>query len=377
MMTNLSNRIGAQFSFNILSETRAFATVEEALSRSGIQDHHGRTLLARPTPANAISRAINYLTRTCQASIEFLPGSKWRTWTVEKPVYRVVAGVRSQTGTWTDVAEGRNPNFCLKITVVKKLSTDTSVTWRVNVADRNKHNENMGHVLNVTYANGAIHFAPGSDVQAHDFFGADLEDVIRAEFDRFLSNYDDQDVRDICNTELAQFRALKVLKNTNAFISTEHLDRAKALYKFVCECGHEGSWLGLTDEPETRESLLKDLKSSIMADMDAYEEELDEKLNTPTKERKRGEAQRERMYNTQSAKLDDIMGMADYYSVVFGAMAEGIVERRDALRTKARELLTKNFDAPGTIAPAAEVVNTAVEAAIAAATDASDPFSAE
>lgn len=372
--------IGAYLSGEFQTDTRAFDRVETALKKSGIQAHHDSPLLERPTPSKAASRAMNYLARTCAASIEFLPGSKFRTWTVDRPVYRMVKGERVQAGVTQEVMDGRNPNFCLKITVVKKAKVDASVTWRVNIAHREKAGENMGHVLNVTYVNGGIEFSPGVDAQAHEVFGADLEALIRAEYARFLTNYDDQDVRGVWDAEIAACRALKVIKNTNAFIATAYLERAQALYNFVRECGHEVSWLGLDNSPMTRDSLLKDLVASIMADMDKYEAQLDAKLNTPTKERKRGDAQRERMYNTASANLDEILALAEYQQTVLGCVSEKIAERATALRSKAREFLTKDFDAgtprAAAVEPAAETVNATVEAAIAAveAADAADPF---
>jgi hypothetical protein len=258
----------------------------------------------------------------------------------------MVKGVRVQTGTLQTTCQGRNPNYSLKLTAVKKASTDTSQTWRVNIADRNKKSENMGHVLNVTHTPGiGLAFTAGSDYSAHADFGADLECIIRAEFARFAANHDDTDVRTLLDREFSKIHAMRVLEKLNCFVAPEHVERAGKLSDFAQAIGCELDWSDLAATPRNRDNLLKQLTASIFADMDDFEKELDRKLNTPTKERKRGEKQRDRMVETQTDNLSKIMALPEYYAQVLGCISTEILDRKAALVCKIQTILTKDFDA--------------------------------
>lgn len=336
-MQQLGNSYGVKFDFEIKTDTRPFDTVEAAALKAGIKPEH---MPEKPTTFQAISRAIACLTRTCMSSVEFPGWSKHATWEEETTSYKTVKGARiAVSGRAT--ASGRNPNYSLKITQVKKASTDASTTWRINIANRNKAGENMGHVLSVTYDPVlGLRFEKGTDANAFAEFGREVQIIVNEEYKRFARNYNDEDIRRILDAELADMRALKVIKNTNRFIAHEFVDRAKGLYEFARDCGQVVSWLGLDNSPMTRDSLLHDLKTAIFSDMDEYEAELDAKLNPVGLERKRGEARREQMHDTAMKNIDKIMAMAQYHAQVLGCMAEGIAERESKLRAKAHKLLT-------------------------------------
>lgn len=338
----LSPNWGAHVGFSIATETRPFDMVENAVKP--IQDLHESPLLQRPSAQTAISRAVNALMRTCAASIDFPRDSKYASWDETVPLYKTVNGKRLIVGTTTIPKTGRNHNFSLKITQVKAARVGNETTWRFNIADRRNQVENMGHVLNLTYDTGNLHFNPGSDAAAVNNFGVDVGALIMTEYDKYLNNYNDEDIRAVFNAEMTAMKALKILKKTNCFIANSQVERAKLLYKFAQDTKQEISWLGLDSEIITRDSLLKDLQASIFADMDDFEAKLEVKLNTPTKERKRGEDQRVRMYNTATETIDGILALAEYYEMVLQASAEGIKERAKQLRSKATELLTKDFD---------------------------------
>ena len=342
-MENLNKSYGVHLAVEVKTDTRPFDMVEGAAARASIRPE---AMPEKPTPGKAISRAITCLMRICAASIEFPAWSQCASWVEERAVHRMVKGQQVQTGTRQVTMSGRNPNYSLKVTLVKQAHVDAGTTWRINIANRNKAGESMGHVLSVTYSPlVGLYFTNGTDAQAFDTFGKEIKAIVETEYQRFLSNYNDEDIRGLLSAELADMKALKVIKKNNCFIPHVSVDRAKALYEFAKECGQEVSWLGLDASEMTRDSLLHDLKSSIFSDMDEYEEVLNAKLNTPTGERKRGEKQRERMFDTAIGNIDRIMALAEYHADVLGVMAEGIRERRDALRSKAHELLTKDFDA--------------------------------
>lgn len=351
MEKTLPKSYGVKFDFEVKSDTRAFDQVDGACDRAEIKHEHRPQ---KPGQGRAIARAIAYLMRVCMSSVEFPSWSQFASWVEERPVYKTIKGALVCVGMEPETRNGRNPNYSLKITEVKQAHTDASTTWRINIANRNKQAENMGHVLSVTYEPGApLRFHRGTDAAAFDMFGKEVMEIINAEYARFATHYNDEDIRAVLDAELADMKALKVIKNTNRFIAHEWTDRARALYKFAEECGQIVSWLGLDNEEMTRDSLLRDLKASIFADMDEYEEKLVKSLNTPTKERKRGEKQRDRMFTTAVENIDRIFAMAEYHSQILGVMSEEIVARRAALKAKATEFLTRDFDAaPDAPAPA-------------------------
>ncbi len=319
----LDKSFGVKFDFEISTDTRSFAVVDAALITAEIPKEHWPD---KPNKGRAIARAMMCLQRTCAASIEFPAWSQWANW----------ENKRSN--------EKRNPNLSLKITQVKKASTDTSVAWRINIADATKKGENMGHVLNVTYSpDHGVYFTEGTDKGAFQAFGKEMQEIVNAEFNRFLTNYNDEDIRRVLDTELSSMRALKVIKNTNCFIPRDYVERARKLYQFAKDCDQTVSWLGLDSSEMTRESLLADLKKAIFSDLEAYEAEMDKKLNAPEGERKRGEQQRQRMFMTANDNIDSIMAMAEYHAQVLGVMIEGIQERQTALKQKATEFLTRDF----------------------------------
>lgn len=330
----LPGNYGVKFDFEIRTDTRGFDLVDTAAIRAGIAE---KNRPAKPSKGQAISRAMAYLMRVCVSSIEFPAWSDFSRW----------EGKRSN--------ERRNPNFSLKITQVKKASADTSVAWRINIADSTKKGENMGHVLNVVYdPNFGVYFMAGEDALAFATFGREMQEIVNTEFGRFLTNYNDEDLRRVLDAELSEMRALKIIKKTNCFIPRDYVEQARKLYLFAKECGQVVSWLGLDNSDMTRDSLLADLRTAIFTEMEEYEAELDAKLNAPSGERKRGEKQRERMYNTANDNIDSIMVQAEYHAMVLGVMAEGIRERRDMLKRKAAEFLTKDFNSV-TIPPAVQV----------------------
>lgn len=342
---------GVKFDFEISSATRPFDQVDAAADKHGIAKENRPD---KPTKAQAIARAMLYLMRVCASSIEFPAWSPFNQWDKKK------------------VGDKRNPNYSLKITQVKKLSTDTSVTWRINIADATKKGENMGHVISVTYDPGVvqpIYFTAGQDKAAFDTFGREVREIITNEYARFLNNYNDEDLRRVMDAELSSMHALKVIKNTNCFIPRDYVDRARALYEFAKDCGQVVSWLGLDNSDMTRNSLLADLRAVVMADMDEYERELDAKLNAPEGERKRGEKQRNRMFETANSTIDHIMAQAEYHATVLGCMAEGIIARRDALKAKAVEFLTRDFSKNTVATEASAPANVVVASA-------DDPFEA-
>lgn len=356
MEKQLPKSYGVKFDFEVKSDTRAFEQVDQAADKAGIKHEHRPE---KPSMGRAIARAIAYLMRVCMSSIEFPKWSQHAAWEEERPTYRVVKGQSVMSGVERVIREGRNPNYSLKITEVKQAHTDASTTWRINIANRNKQAENMGHVLSVTFdpAQG-LSFSKGTDLAAFDSFGKEIMEIVNTEYLRFAKNYNDEDIRATLDAELADMKALKVIKNTNRFIAHEYIDRARALYKFAEECGQVVSWLGLDAEDMTRDSLLRDLKNSIFTDMDEYEKAMLKALNTPTKERKRGEKQRERMFNTAIENIDKIMAMAEYHAQVLGVMSEEIIARRNALKSKATEFLTRDFDtAPAQVVEESNVVS--------------------
>lgn len=355
-MGELSKSYGVKFDYEIKTDTRPFDQVDAAAYKAGIKHEH---LPAKPTMGQAIARAIACLMRVCMSSIEFPAWSQHAQWLEDQPIIRVVNGKRVQVGTAHVPKTGRNPHYSLKITELKNAAkTDASTTWRINIANRLKAGENMGHVLSVVYDPIAgIVFKRGVDAHAFDTFGKEIMEIVNTEYARFMSQYNDEDIRKVMDAELADMRALKVIKNTNRFIAHEYTDRAKALYQFAVDCGQEVSWLTLQADEMTRDSLLKDLQAAVFGAMDEYEAELDEKLNPKGLERKRGEKRREQMYNTARQTIDRIMAMADYHASVLGCMAKGIKERQAALEDKALRLLTCTGDEPTPALPkAAEAV---------------------
>jgi hypothetical protein len=340
-MDKLPNSYGAHVAFEIKSETRPFDLVDSAAYAAGIKPEH---MPEKPSTGKAISRAIACLVRTCMSNIEFPAWSKYATWETNTPQHRVVGGKTVLVGMIRQIHAGRNPNYSLKVTEVKQARTGMEKTWRINIADRNKQAENMGHVLSVTYDGGALFFSKGTDAYAFAEFGAEVQEIVNTEYKRFALNYNDEDIRTILDAELSDMRALKVIKNTNRFIAHEHVERAKMLYDFAAACGQTVSWLGLDNSPMTRDSLLKELLATVTADMDEYETVLDEKLSPKGLERKRGEKRRESMHDTAMASIDRIYAQAEYYEEVLGAAAEGLAGKRDRLRQKAFKLLTVTGD---------------------------------
>lgn len=332
-MEALGTGYGVHLSFEVKTDTRDFASVDAAMVKAGIVE---KNRPSKPNITSAIARAMAYLTRTCTATIEFPPWSKHNQW----------EGKRAN--------EVRNPNFSFKITPVKKLQSDTSQAWRVNIADNTRRQENLGHVISIIHDPNLpvpVYFTHGTDREAFEGFGREVQEIVNTEYARFINNYNDEDLRSVFNAELTEMRALKIIKNTNCFIPRDFVQRAEKLYTFAQECGQTVSWLGLDDSVRTRDSLLADLKAVIFGDMEEYEAVLDEKLNAKEGERKRGEKQRERMYNTSVSTIDRIMAQAEYHAAVLGVMADGIREKESALRLKACEFLTKDFSTPEVVAP--------------------------
>lgn len=339
-MTELPKSYGVHLAVEIKTETRSFDTVDAAALKAEIKHEH---LPEKPTKFQAISRALAALVRMCMSSIAFPAWSQHAEWETTHPVIRTVNGKQVQVGTTTAKHNGRNPNFSLKITQLKdQMKTDASTTWRINIANRSKAAENMGHVLSVTYdpTHAKLFFTQGTDANAYASFGKELVEIVSAEYNRFHMNYNDEDIRRVIAAELADMQALSIIKRANAFIPHTNLDRAKALYQFAKDCGQEVSWLGLDNSPETRDSLLTDLQASVNAAMDEYESVLDAKLNPKSLEHKRGEKRREAMYETAIGNIDKIFAIADYHAQVLGCMAEGLLERKGKLQDKAMQLLT-------------------------------------
>lgn len=343
MESTLDKSYGVHMAVEVKTECRTFDQVDTAAIRHDLTRH----LPEKPTMSKAITRAIACLMRMCMSSIEFPAWSKHHSWQVTREVTRTVAGALIKIGERIETLTGRNPNYSLKITQVKQARTDASTTWRINIANRNMAGENMGHVLSVTYdpVHG-IYYLAGTDKAAYDSFGMEIQEIVTNTYARFLTHYADEDIRRVIDSELRDMKALSVIKRNNVFIPQTNIDRAKALYSFCKEVGQEVSWLGLDASEMTRDSLLEDLKTSIFSAMDTYEKTLDVKLNPVGLEKKRGEKQRDRMYTTAMESIDEIMALADYHAAVLGVMSTAIIERRDALRNKATELLTKDWDAP-------------------------------
>lgn len=340
-MEKLSSGWGTFLKYKMLTDTRPFDLVETALRNSGIAERHADTkLLEHPKASTAFTRSMNYLSRVCMASIPFPAGSPNLIWEE--------ADGTKQTGE-------RNPNYSLKIESVKGTPKG-ELAYRINISDRRRRDENMAHVLTVTFRPGmAIEVLPGNP-DAWDRFGEDLAKMCLDANQKFLNNYNDEDIRDIVVKELTALKALNVLGKTTNFIARDtdaapdNTVRAEALMKFIRDCGHLANILGLDGETRTRDAIVDELRASILADMDEYEQELDAKLNTKTVERKRGEDQRARMMNTANKSIDRIMALADYHSTVLGVMAEGIRERAEGLRKKATEFLTRDFGSGGGVA---------------------------
>jgi hypothetical protein len=332
-MEMINSGWGSFLKYKMLTEVRPFDQVELALIGSGLVERHvGVVLIEHPKASTAFTRSMGYLTRVCTASIPFPKDSPNAIWEENGSV---------QTG-------DRNPNFSLKIESVKGMPKG-EIAYRINISDRLRKDESMAHVLTVTHRpNLPVEVMPGNQ-DAWNQFGEDLAKLCRDAYDKFASNYNDEDVRDIVVTELAALKAVNVLGKTTNFIAKDtpatpnNMARAEALQKFIRDCGHQCQILGLDATERTRDSIVEELRSSILADMNDYEEDLDKKLNTPTNERKRGEDQRVRMLGTANKTIDRIMAQAEYHAAVLGVMADGIRERADALRTKAAEFLTRDF----------------------------------
>lgn len=345
----LDKSYGVHLAIEVKTETRPFDQVDNAAINHGLVER----LPEKPSQSKAISRAIACLMRICMSSIDFPQWSKHSQYEVTREITRVVSGATVKVGERVETVSGRNPNYSLKVTQVKQAKTDASTTWRINIANRNKAGENMGHVLSVTYdPTHGVYFTKGTDAQAFDDFGNEVREIVTNEFQRFATNYNDEDIRKVLEAELRDMRALSVIKRQNCFIPQANVDRAKSLYMFAKECGQEVSWLGLDASEMTRDSLLADLKSSIFADMDAYDKVLDDKLNPVGLEKKRGEKQRDRMYTTAMDNIDNIMATAEYYGAIFGIMEAEIIARRDKLKNKATELLTKDWENTPTLVAA-------------------------
>lgn len=321
---------GCFLKFKILTDVRPFDQVEKALNNSNIQDHHGSPLLERPKAATAFTRSMGYLTRVCAASIPFPPTSP------------------------NAEGEGKcNPNYSLKIEPIKGTPPGCpvgSMAYRVNISNRRLDRGNMSHVLTAIYIpEQPVKVQPGDDSIAWQKFGADLTSLVNDAYTKFFNNYDDTDVRAVVDKELAKLKALHVLGYTTNFIakdspeSPDNTERAFKLVEFIRQTGHLAGLLGLDSSDMTRDQLVEELKTSIITEMDEYEQELDEKLNSKTKVRQRGEKQRERMFNTAEKTIDNIMGLAEYHAARLGGMAEGIKERAERLRAKAKEFLTRDF----------------------------------
>jgi ElaB/YqjD/DUF883 family membrane-anchored ribosome-binding protein len=145
----------------------------------------------------------------------------------------------------------------------------------------------------------------------------------------------------------------------------EYVKRAIDLSKFLEEIGHEGGVKGLDGAETTRQSLEKDMRKHYLGELEVLSGELDEKLNTPTGKRKRGDGRREQLFTNSDAKIADIMALAEYHATVLGVMADGVREKAAELHAKAKEFLTRDFDAApqAARATAVEVAATAVDEA--------------
>jgi hypothetical protein len=334
-MEMINSGWGLFLKYKMLTETRAFALVEAALAASGIAARHdGVVLLEHPKPSTAFTRSMGFLSRVCMASIPFPAGSLNAEWEEN--------GVK--------VTADRNPNYSLKIESVKGMPKG-EIAYRINISDRRRRDESMAHVLTATYRpNLPVEVLPG-DAQAWDQFGEDIALLCRDAYDKFFTGYNDEDIRSVVVTELSAIKAVNVLGKTTNFIAKDteatpdNTARAEGVVKFVRECGHLANVLGLDATTMTRDAIVEELRSSILADMDEYEEELDGKLNAKTVERARGEDQRLRMLGTANKSIDKIMALAEYHATVLGVMADGIRERADKLKEKAAEFLTRDFGA--------------------------------
>lgn len=331
---------GSFLKFKLLTDIRPFEQVESALHASNIQDHHANKLLERPKPATAFTRSMGYLARTSAASIPFPKGSPNAQW--EENGHTVVAE--------------RNPNYSLKVESVKGMPKD-EIAYRINISDRRSRNENMAHVLTATYRpNLPVEIMPG-DMGAYDKFGDDIRQLVKEAYEKFFNNYDDTDIRSVVDKELASLKAVHVLGHTTNFIARDseaspfNTLRAQKLVEFIHACGHLANILGLDGTERTRDAIVDELKSSILAEMEEYEADLDDKLNAKTKERQRGTKQRERMKATAEQNIDKIMALAEYHATVLGVMVDGIREKADKLKAKAAEFLSRDF---GTGVPTAK-----------------------
>ena len=338
-MSNLTG-YGAYAKTKVPTTTFPPDKVRTEAAKYGIED-----LPELPKPSEAIARTMTYLSRACAASIEFPVGSRFRTWEVSRKVYKVIKGVKTHVGNSTETHDGRNPNFSLKISLCEGAKTDASTRWEVNLKSH-KSGGDMGHVLTVVYdPSTGLDFQPGVNQAAFEVYGADLTQIVESEYDRFLHNFDDLDMRTLLDKEYGKIQALRVLERLNCFVHPQHVERAGQLADFANAIGCEIDWSDLGFTERNKLNLLKQVRASIMADMDEVEKNLDKKLNTPTKERKRGEDQRARMYETACASIDHCMEDAKFHAEVLGEIAGGIVERVAELKAKALELLTKDFDA--------------------------------
>lgn len=323
---------GLFLKFKLMTATRGFEQVEKALLDSGIQDYHASKLLARPKPATAFTRSMAYLTRVCAASIPFPAGSLNASW--------------DEGG--KQVTAERNPNFSLKVESVKGMP-EGEIAYRINISDRRLKDEDMAHVLTATYRPGLpIEILPGEQ-NAWDKYGVDLATLVRDSYTEYFSKYDDTDIRDVVDKELSSIKAVHVLGYTTNFIAKDseltpnNSARAKKLVQFVHDCGHLANIYGLDATEMTRDAIVAELRSSIMQELEEYEATLDEKLGAKTKERKRGDKQRERMKSTAVNNIDRIMALADYHVTVLGVAASDIKEKADALKAKADEFMTRDF----------------------------------
>ena len=351
---------GSFFKFKILTEVRSFRQVEEALSKSGIAEHHNdRVLIERPTASKAFTRSMGYLTRACASSIPFPAGSANLTWTDVNGVI--------QSG-------DRNPNYSLKVETIKAANTDGSVSYRINISDRLKASASMDHVLTAVFsADGTLYIKQGVNSSAWTQFGQDLTTLVRDAYDKFFNNYDDTDVRAVVAAEVDSLLAINVMGNTTHFIAKDTAGmpdnnaRVVKLAQFVKDCGHIAGVLGLDASAMTRDQLVDELRISLMAEMDEIEEDLDEKLNTPTAVRKRGEKRRESLKAKKDEDIDRVLSLAAYHSTVLGIMAEGIQERANKLKAKANEFLTKDFGDGAPVVRSVAPVKIATEAELIAA----------
>lgn len=335
---------GSFFKFKIQTDVRPFDQVDSALRESGIADHHSSVLIERPKASTAFTRSMGYLTRVCASNIPFPAGSPNAEW--EENGHKV--------------GGERNPNYSLKIETVKAVNTDGSVAYRINISDRRLAVGNMSHVLTAVYRpDQPVGVVPGSDTVAWEKYGKDLSRLVNDAYFKFFNNYDDSDVRAVVDRELALLKAVNVLGKTTNFIARDtekaphNSDRATKLVKFIRDAGHEATLLGLDGTAPTRDAIVDELKSSILAELDEYEEELDYKLNAKTKVRKRGEKQRTRMQNTALQNIDGIYALAEYHIDVLGVVSDEIRNRVAKLKEKAGEYLTRDFGSGAT--PSAKV----------------------